>query len=37
MADGTACQPWQHRWLPKTNRYDQTYYECRRCGEIKGQ
>ncbi len=30
------CQPWAHRWVKKTNRYDQTYYECSRCGKVQG-
>lgn len=31
-----TCEAWQHRWVKKTNRYDQVYYECSRCGEVKG-
>lgn len=31
----SECKPWHHRWVTKTNRYDQSYRECRRCKRIE--
>lgn len=30
------CRPWAHKWVEKTNRYNQTYNECTKCGKVQG-